>query len=87
MDARLAVAASGCISPKARMGTASAIEGRGLVAIAPIAASELVAIKGGRNAPLAVIRLFWAAALIRSGSRSDWPLSRPCALELNSENS
>ena len=73
--------------PESVLGHASAIEGRGLVAIAPIAVSELVAIKGGRNAPLAVIRLFWAAALIRSGSRSDWPLSRPCALELNSENS
>ena len=49
--------ASSFISSKARKGTASAIEGRGLVAIAPIAASELVAIKGGRNARLAVIRL------------------------------
>ena len=42
-----AVAASSYISPKARKGTASAIEGRVLAAIAPIAAGELVAIKGG----------------------------------------
>src|SRR5215813_3693376 len=69
---------------KARKSTASAIEGRGLAAIAPIAASELVTIKGGRNAPLAVISLLWAAALIRGGSRSDWlsswlPLSNATA--------
>jgi uncharacterized protein len=41
------VLASSYITPKARKGAASAIEGRGLVAIAPIAAGELVAIKGG----------------------------------------
>ena len=38
---------SSYISPKARKGAPSGIEGRGLVAIAPIAAGELVAIKGG----------------------------------------
>ena len=38
---------SSYITPKARKGAASAIEGRGLVAIAPIEAGELVAIKGG----------------------------------------
>jgi len=47
------VAASSCISPQARKGHASAIEGRVLVGIAPIAVSELMAINGGRNAPLA----------------------------------
>ena len=38
---------SSYITPKARKGAASAIQGRGLIAIAPIAATELVAIKGG----------------------------------------
>ena len=38
---------SSYITPKARKGAASAIEGRGLVAVAPIAADEVVAIKGG----------------------------------------
>ena len=38
---------SSYITPKARKGTPSDIEGRGLVAIAPITAGELVAIKGG----------------------------------------
>jgi uncharacterized protein len=51
-----AVAASSYISPKARKGTASAIEGRGLVAIAPIAAGELVAIKGGHIVTTAALR-------------------------------
>jgi len=41
------VLVSSYITPKARKGAASAIEGRGLVAIAPIEAGELVAIKGG----------------------------------------
>ena len=38
---------SSYISPKARKGVASAIAGRGLVAVAPIARDEVVAIKGG----------------------------------------
>ena len=38
---------SSYISPKARKGAPSGIEGRGLVATAPIAVGELVAIKGG----------------------------------------
>jgi hypothetical protein len=38
---------SSYISPKARKGGPSLIEGRGLTAIAPIAKDELVAIKGG----------------------------------------
>jgi hypothetical protein len=42
-----AMLASSYISPKARKGRASAIEGRGLVAVAPIAKDEIVAIKGG----------------------------------------
>jgi uncharacterized protein len=41
------VVASSYITPKARKGTASALEGRGLVAVAPIAAGDLIAIKGG----------------------------------------
>lgn len=40
-------AVSSFISPKAMKGQSSTIEGRGLVAVAPIAASEVVAIKGG----------------------------------------
>lgn len=35
------------ISPKARKGRPSAIDGRGLVAVAPIARDETVAVKGG----------------------------------------
>jgi uncharacterized protein len=41
------VLVSSYITPKARKGAVSAIAGRGLIAIAPIAAGELVAIKGG----------------------------------------
>jgi hypothetical protein len=70
------MAASSFISPKARKSTASTIEGRRLVGIAPIAVSELVAIKGGRNAPLAVIRLLWAA-LIRTGAKRLAPRLAP----------
>ena len=38
---------SSYITPKARKGAASLIEGRGLIAAAPMSAGELVAIKGG----------------------------------------
>lgn len=38
---------SSYITPKARKGVSSAIEGRGLVAVAPIGVHEVVAIKGG----------------------------------------
>jgi uncharacterized protein len=38
---------SSWITPKARKGVASAIEGRGLVAVEPIAEGEVVAVKGG----------------------------------------
>lgn len=38
---------SSYITPKARKGIDSAIEGRGLVAVAPIAVGEIVAAKGG----------------------------------------
>jgi uncharacterized protein len=38
---------SSYITPKASKGEPSTIEGRGLVAVAPIAAGEIVAIKGG----------------------------------------
>jgi SET domain-containing protein len=41
------VVVSSYITAKARKGASSAIEGRGLLAIAPITAHELVAIKGG----------------------------------------
>lgn len=41
------VLVSSYITPKARKGLPSSIEGRGIVAEAPIAAGELVAIKGG----------------------------------------
>jgi uncharacterized protein len=41
------VVVSSYISPKARKGVASAIAGRGLVAVAPIARDDVVAIKGG----------------------------------------
>jgi uncharacterized protein len=42
-----AVLVSTYISPKARKGQPSSIAGRGLVAIAPVSAGEVVAIKGG----------------------------------------
>jgi uncharacterized protein len=38
---------SSYITPKASKGQPSSIEGRGLVAVAPIARDEIVAIKGG----------------------------------------
>ena len=44
------------ITPKARKGAASSIEGRGLVAIEPVAAGELVAIKGGHIVTTAVLQ-------------------------------
>ena len=47
---------SSYLTPKARKGAASAIEGRGLFAIAPIAADELVAIKGGHIVTTATLR-------------------------------
>jgi uncharacterized protein len=49
------VLVSSYITPKARKGDASAIEGRGLVALAPISAGELVAIKGGHIVTTAVL--------------------------------
>ena len=45
-----AVLVSSCITPKARAGAASAIEGRGLFAVSPITCDELVAIKGTKSA-------------------------------------
>jgi len=50
------VLASSYITPKARKGAASGIEGRGLIAVAPIAAGELVAIKGGHIVTTAVLQ-------------------------------
>ena len=53
MDARLYCGCLQLHQPGSAPGHASAIESRELVGIAPIAVSELVAIKGGRRAPLA----------------------------------
>jgi SET domain-containing protein len=50
------VVVSSYITPKARKGTASRIEGRGLFAVEPIAAGELVAIKGGHIMTTAAVR-------------------------------
>jgi SET domain-containing protein len=47
---------SSYISPKARKGGPSTIEGRGLVAVAPIARDEIVAIKGGHIVDTATLR-------------------------------
>jgi uncharacterized protein len=44
------------ISPKAAKGASSDIEGRGLVAVAPVAAGEIVAIKGGHIVDTATLR-------------------------------
>ncbi len=47
---------SSYITPKARKGTASAIQGRGLVAVDAIAEGELVAIKGGHILAIDAVR-------------------------------
>jgi len=47
---------SSYITPKARKGAPSGIEGRGLVSITPIAAGELVAIKGGHIVTTAALQ-------------------------------
>ena len=47
---------SSYITSSARKGAASAIEGRGLVAVAPISAGELVAIKGGHIVTTAALQ-------------------------------
>ena len=47
---------SSYITPKAHKGAGSGIEGRGLVAVAPIASGELVAIKGGHIVTTAALR-------------------------------
>lgn len=47
---------SSYISPKAVKGRPSAIQGRGLVAVAPISQDEIVAIKGGHVADSATVR-------------------------------
>jgi SET domain-containing protein len=49
------VLVSSYITPKARKGVGSKIQGRGLVATAPIAAGELVAVKGGHIVTTAVL--------------------------------
>ena len=43
------------LSPKARKGRPSAIEGRGLFAVAPIATGEVVAVKGGHIVDTATV--------------------------------
>lgn len=48
--------ASSYISPKAVKGQASMIQGRGLVAVAPISKDEIVAIKGGHVVDTATLR-------------------------------
>jgi hypothetical protein len=50
------VLVSSYITPKARKGVASGIQGRGLAAIAPIAAGEVVAIKGGHIVTAAALQ-------------------------------
>ncbi len=47
---------SSYITPKARKGVASEIEGRGLTALATIGAGEIVAIKGGHIVTTAVLQ-------------------------------
>ena len=47
---------SSYITPKARKGVASGIEGRGLAALASIGPGEIVAIKGGHVVTAAVLR-------------------------------
>ncbi len=48
--------ASSYISPKARKGQPSAIDGRGLVAVEPVGRDEIVAIKGGHIVDTATLR-------------------------------
>ncbi len=48
--------ASSYISPKAVKGQPSAIQGRGLIAVAPISKDEIVAIKGGHVVDTATLR-------------------------------
>ncbi|MGH3305414.1 MAG: SET domain-containing protein [Streptosporangiaceae bacterium] len=50
------VVVSSYITPKARKGSPSRIEGRGLFAVEPIAVGELVAIKGGHIVTTAAVR-------------------------------
>jgi uncharacterized protein len=50
------VLVSSYITPKARKGVVSGIQGRGLAAVAPIAAGEIVAIKGGHIVTAAALR-------------------------------
>lgn len=47
---------SSYITAKARKGVASGIEGRGLAAVAPIAAGEVIAIKGGHIVTTAALQ-------------------------------
>jgi uncharacterized protein len=50
------VPVSSYITPNARKGVSSTIDGRGLVAVEPIAGGELVAIKGGHLVTTAALR-------------------------------
>lgn len=47
---------SSYISPKARKGAPSGIQGRGLVAVEPIAKGEVVAVKGGHVVDTVTLR-------------------------------
>lgn len=56
LSERGVVLVSSYISPKAVKGQPSAIQGRGLVAVAPFAAGEVVAIKGGHIVDTATLQ-------------------------------
>ena len=67
---------SSYITPKARKGVSSAIQGRGLVAVAPIVAAELVAIKGGHivtTQPCGPCRNVCGTPRFRSPAAFTWP--------------
>jgi uncharacterized protein len=65
------VLASSYISPKAVKGQPSTIQGRGLVAVAPIGKGEIVAIKGGHVVDTATLR-----SLPERLRNSDIPIAR-----------
>jgi hypothetical protein len=65
------------MTPKARKGVVSAIEGRGLIAAAPIAAGELIAIKGGHIVTTGALESAAGAGARHGGRHRDagiaWP--------------
>jgi len=66
------VLVSSYISPKARKGGPSVIEGRGLVAVAPIARDEIVAIKGGHIVDTATQRSLPGRLANSDGTGRGW---------------